>query len=264
MKIYSRIPERQSFAITFKSNCHSKQFVLKRRNDSPEKLVREEIEKTWHPRWSISYRCDLGLGKVALVRFESDQLTAFSVPHFFLPPLLLSSPTLRSKPPQRSSRRSSLLPQPSPPSLSLWRFPASSYLRFHRGTPSGGRFHGRLTLVASIASTNGQLFFGISMLSHRDPGNVLDLVTDNSSPRILVIYGVDLRVRSTKPRWRDKLCRLYTTWRYSILSIRQILYQFCLSMDIDVEWKCKSSIVILFVKSSNVTASCELYVCIYR
>lgn len=181
LKIYSRIPERQSFAITFKSNCHSKQFVLKRRNDSPEKLVREEIEKTWHPRWSISYRCDLGLGKVALVRFESDQLTAFSAPHFFLPPLL-SSPTLRSKPPQRSSRRSSLLPQPSPPSLSLWRFPASSYLRFHRGTPSGGRFHGRLTLVASIASTNGQLFFGISMLSHRDPGNVLDLVTDNSSP----------------------------------------------------------------------------------
>lgn len=94
LKIYSRIPERQSFAITFKSNCHSKQFVLKRRNDSPEKLVREEIEKTWHPRWSISYRCDLGLGKVALVRFESDQLTAFSAPHFFyphsfsLPPLL--------------------------------------------------------------------------------------------------------------------------------------------------------------------------------
>lgn len=161
-----------------------------------QKLVREEIEKTWHPRWSISYRCDLGLGKVALVRFESDQLTAFSLPHFFLPPLRLSSPTLRPKPPQRSSRRSSVLPRPIHPSF-LVPLPISSFFLStfpsRRSPLLGGRFHGRLTLVACIASTNGQLFFGISMLSQRDPGNVLDLVTDNSSPVsqlfMALIYG---------------------------------------------------------------------------
>lgn len=160
--------------------------------ETKRRMREEKIEKTWHPRWSISNRCDLGLSEVALVRFESDQLTAFSLPHSSLPPLLPLFPHSWIAATLVTTLASVLfLLDPS-----LLLCPSHDFLLLpstlpSRNPPSGGRFHGRLTLVASIASTNGQLFFGISMVSRRDPGNVLDLVTDKLITRILVIYGVD-------------------------------------------------------------------------